>query len=182
MSLEEFDDENQTKELVYAITKDDAAKRITLVFRGTDTSLAFRTNWSANLDSAKVKGAIPESLKKLVPSMKEMKFHSGFYDYVFNKTADQNDNPDIRKYDQILEDVKAQLKKHRGYKLYVTGHSLGAALSTLVSFYLSCEPDEDIPKPVMNINFASPRLADVNVLRASEALERAGKLRIFRVT
>ena len=179
--MEEFDDRHQTEELVYGVAKDDAEKRIILVFRGTDNALAFGTNWSTNLSAVKVNGDIPPSLKELVPNMKKMRFHSGFYNYVFDQTVCDQDHHEVRKYDQILEDVKTLLKQNPGYKLYVTGHSLGAALSTLVSFYLSCEPDEDIPKPVMNVNFASPRLGDANVFLASEALERAGKLRILRV-
>ena len=45
LSLEEFDDKHQNHELVYAVSKDDINKRITLVFRGSDNELAFRNNW-----------------------------------------------------------------------------------------------------------------------------------------
>jgi len=56
------------------------------------------------------------------------------------------------------------LEANPSHKLYVTGHSLGAALSTVVSFKLSCE--ESIQKPVMCINFASPRVGDAAFLEA----------------
>ena len=80
-----------------------------------------------------------------------------------------------------MEDIKPLLKANPGYKLYVTGHSLGAALSTIVSFYLATEDDEVIPKPVTCINFASPRVGDHSFLEASTALESTGKLRFLRI-
>ena len=181
MTLEKFDDTHQRHELVYAITKDEVNRRITLVFRGTESKLAFRTNWSTNIHVSKVEGIIPPTLKQLNPHLKSIKFHSGFYNYVFAKTHDQSDDSHVHKYDEILNDLKDLFKKHPGFKLYVTGHSLGGALSTLVAFYLSCEPHEDIPKPVMNISYASPRLADSNTLEATRLLEESNKLRILRI-
>lgn len=74
--------------------------------------------------------------------------------------------------------MKALLLKNSGYKVYVTGHSLGAALSTIVAFYLSCDPD--IPKPVSNVNFASPRVGNKAFLKATQILERTSQLRILR--
>merc|ERR1712038_475 len=68
--------------------------------------------------------------------------------------------------------------KNPGFKVYVTGHSLGAALSTLAAFYLSCDPD--IPKPVSNINFASPRVGSESFLKATQLLEQKAQLRILR--
>ena len=62
----------------------------------------------------------------------------------------------------------ATLRTHRLSHLsnlrivYVTGHSLGAALATLAGFYLSCDPE--IPKPVSSISFASPRVGDASFL------------------
>jgi putative lipase involved disintegration of autophagic bodies len=69
-----------------------------------------------------------------------------------------------RKYDQILEDVMPLLEANPNHKLYITGHSLGAALSTVASFFLSCE--KGIQTPVTCINFASPRAGDKTFLSA----------------
>ena len=74
--------------------------------------------------------------------------------------------------------MKVLLFKNPGYKVYVTGHSLGAALSTIVAFYLSCDPD--IPKPVSNLNFASPRVGNKIFLKATQIMERTSQLRIVR--
>jgi hypothetical protein len=60
----------------------------------------------------------------------------------------------------------------------VTGHPLGAALSSLVAFYLACE--DDIPKPVTCLNFASPRIGDSGFRDAVRWLEPRKMLRMLR--
>jgi hypothetical protein len=100
-------------------------------------------------------------------------------DYIFGTTATDSDAPDKRKYDEILEDIKPLLEANPGYKLYVTGHSLGAALSSVVAFYLAC--DDSIPKPVTCLNYASPRVGDSFYLQASTHLEKTKQLRFLRV-
>lgn len=89
------------------------------------------------------------------------------------------DAPDKRKYDEILEDIKPLLKANPDYKLYVTGHSLGGALASIVAFYLACE--EDIQLPVTCISFASPRVGDYGFRKATNMLEQAKRLRVLRV-
>jgi hypothetical protein len=181
LTVEEYDDRHQTNELVYGITKDDIHKRITLVFRGTDNALAFTTNWITNLYTSKCQGIVPDAVQAALPggASSRIWFHSGYYNYVFSLTLDEKDDVGWRKYDEILKDVQRVLRDHPKYKLYVTGHSLGAALATLVSFYLTCEPD--IPKPITCINFASPRIGDGHFLKAVRALEEQGWLRMLRV-
>lgn len=62
---------------------------------------------------------------------------------------------------------------------YVTGHSLGGALSTIVGVFLACDPE--IPKPVSVVNFASPRVGGRHFLHAAKWLERKRWLRVLRV-
>jgi hypothetical protein len=100
-------------------------------------------------------------------------------DYMNNETVTEDDAPGTTKKDQILKAVRDLLAKYPGYKVYVTGHSLGAALSTIAAYYLSVE--DDIPKPVTCLNFASPRVGDRNFLQAIEHLEKYRKLRHLRV-
>jgi len=102
-------------------------------------------------------------------------------DYIFDKTVTTDDSPDKRKYDEILEDIKPLLNANPGYKLYVTGHSLGGALSSVVAFYLACEDDDIIPKPVTCLNFAAPRVADYGFCQATNALEQSKRLRMCRI-
>jgi predicted lipase len=177
LTVVEFDDKHQQNEMVYGVTKDDVHKRITLVFRGTENQLAFSSNWSTNAYIFKEKAIVPEAVKAAAPG--GIWLHNGFYNYVFNKTKDTTDQTEFRKYDEVLEDVKSLMADHPGYKLYVTGHSLGAALASLVAFYLACE--DDIPKPVTCLNFASPRIGDPGFRDAVRSLEERKMLRMLRV-
>lgn len=78
ITLAEFDDKHQDKEMVYGVTKDDINKRITLCFRGTDNVLAMNTNWSTNLNFYKERADVPEVVRDKV-SGDAIWFHSGFY-------------------------------------------------------------------------------------------------------
>lgn len=74
LTLVEFDDHHQDKEMVYAVAKDDVNKRITLAFRGTDTELAMMNNWLTNFSFSKVEADLPDAVKD-----KPIWFHGGFY-------------------------------------------------------------------------------------------------------
>lgn len=176
LTIEEFDDKYQNVEPVYGLCKDVVNRRITVVFRGSDT-LAFWSNWKSNVSIAKKRGIIPESLKNSLED-DNLCFHSGFYNYLFNKTKDETDDEETTKYDQIYNDLKAMLAKNPGFKVYVTGHSLGGALSTILAFYLSCDPD--IPKPVSIVSFGAPRVGNMVFLKATQMLEKTSQLRILR--
>ncbi len=77
LTLEEFDDKFQTVEPVYGLCRDAVHKRITVVFRGSDT-LAFWSNWRSNAQIIKTKGIIPESIANKLED-DDLSFHSGFY-------------------------------------------------------------------------------------------------------
>jgi len=177
LTLQYFDDVFQKQELVFAITKDDTNKRIVVIFRGTENALAAKTNWLTNVSLLKKAVETPELVKEALPKGK-IHFHTGFYNYIFSTTADDSDEATERKYDVIIKEVKTLLKENPGYKLYVTGHSLGAAVSTVFAFYATCE--DDIPKPVTCINFASPRNGDSNFRKVIEWLEEKRMLRLLR--
>lgn len=178
LTLREYDDKHQQHELVYAVAVDDINKRVTLVFRGTDNDLTFFSDWSTNMHMSKTAVPLPDSLKGKVV-FDSVELHSGFYNYLFNKTFDDSDDPERKKYDEIMADVKPLLAANPSYKLYVTGHSLGGALSGMTSFFLAC--DDSIPKPVTCLNFASPRIGDSKYLQAVQVLERGHQLRFCRV-
>mmetsp|Transcript_909 Transcript_909/g.2576 ORF Transcript_909/g.2576 Transcript_909/m.2576 type:complete len:446 (+) Transcript_909:245-1582(+) len=200
LTLEEYDDRHQKHELVYGITRDDINKRITVVFRGTDNELSFGTNWTTNMHVMKRKVSTKSNSSKIASHTLSgevqkaapggLWFHRGFYNYLFQPTMDEGDGEAWRKYDEILQDLLVVFRqcKESGleepsnpYKIYVTGHSLGAALSTMFSFFLANEPDDTVPKPITCIHFASPRIGDSKVRDATHALEQNGKLRILRV-
>jgi hypothetical protein len=75
LTLVEFDDKHQKEEMVYGVAKNDADKRITLVFRGTDNDLAMRNNWLTNAYVSKTRAT---NLAGVVKD-KEIWFHKGFY-------------------------------------------------------------------------------------------------------
>jgi len=75
----------------------------------------------------------------------------------------------------------------RTYKLYATGHSLGGALATLFSFYVSAyslqegKDESLIPAPISCISIASPRVGEGSFQASFELLERKRKLRHLRI-
>jgi len=136
LTLQDFSDKYQRHEMVYGITKDDINKRISVVFRGTENKLALKNNWLSNANIRKVKAELPKVLDEVVS---KIYLHTGFYKYIFSKTMDEKDDPSNRKYDVIMKECKILLEENPGYKLYVTGHSLGAALSSIFAFYAACD-------------------------------------------
>ena len=177
-TIEEFEDRFQSSELVYSVIKDAYHERITLIFRGTENTLgAGGTNWMSNLNINVEEAKLPEVLKGNIEG-ETIGIHEGYHDYLFANTTDTRDVETFTKYDQIKEDVLGLVKKYPGYKLYVTGHSLGAALSTIAAFFLACE--DNIPKPVTCINFASPRVGTRSFLSACQYLEKTCQLRVVR--
>merc|ERR1711862_471759 len=79
----------------------------------------------------------------------------------------------------VLGDLKSILANNPGYKVYLTGHSLGAALSSIVAFYFALDPE--LPKPISCINFASPRVGGMDVFKGVHHLEKTKQLRVLRV-
>jgi pimeloyl-ACP methyl ester carboxylesterase len=108
--------------------------------------------------------------------------------YMNKPTEDPTDRVGRTKKEQVLSAVKDVLRDHPKYRIYVTGHSMGAALATLTAYYLATDVDDFaktgrrsiIPKPITCINFASPRIGDGTFLDAIQVLERSGMLRICR--
>lgn len=118
LTVEEYDDRHQKHDLVYGITKDDVNKRLTLVFRGTENELAFRSNWLSNVAFLKKEYDLPPVLEEN-EVVESLRLHSGFGKYIFDYTFDDDDPVTWRKYDEILEDVKLLFQEYPDYKLYV---------------------------------------------------------------
>ena len=70
------------------------------------------------------------------------------------------------KFDQILEHLYDLLAKFPDYNIYVTGHSLGGALSTLLAFTLASLEDSRVNKPITCLTIASPRVGNLDLRRA----------------
>jgi hypothetical protein len=114
-----------------------------------------------------------------------IRVHQGFLGYLFadrgldDKADDDKDNDSM--YTNIrLNLVRLLDQKHTTTNsLYVTGHSLGGALSTLASFFLAC--DKEINNRSVDwtgvkcISFASPIVGNVSFQRAFEVLQAKEK-------
>src|SRR5210317_2196900 len=105
-------------------------QRITVVFRGSESML----DWYYDLMIFKQK------LKD------DIYVHSGFYTQLTTNSV----------YDELVESIKYILKDHPDFEIYVTGHSLGGALSTLFGYMLA----NSIENNVNVISFASPRVGN----------------------
>mmetsp|Transcript_28395 Transcript_28395/g.44153 ORF Transcript_28395/g.44153 Transcript_28395/m.44153 type:complete len:440 (+) Transcript_28395:163-1482(+) len=173
--LEAFGDELSLEELVYAVTVNPKRKRITVAFRGSVTNKDWMTDAMITLKT------IPNPAAKYKDQPKTISIHNGFHDYLLGTKPGDGGKEIGSKCDEIMTVVIKLLLKHPGFQLYITGHSLGGALSTLFSFYAAASDNPNIKKPVKCVSIASPKVGSMSFFKAFQALEREGKLRHLRV-
>ena len=108
-----------------------------------------------------------------------------YLEYLFGDTLDEDG---MNKYQQVI-DVLQQVykkKKFKNYALYITGHSLGGALSQLLAYTIAGRLDKDFdkfgPKRIIAITYASPRVGNKKYQAEFTNFEIEGKLRHIRVT
>lgn len=167
--LQVFDSVDEYNDCVYGIFKDTSKKRIIITFRGSHT---FK-DWLMNFSAQMVKIRVPKLLRE---NFKSVHGHRGFYEYLFK----DGNHDGSHTYDKILDDIKPFVEK--GYKIYVTGHSLGAALSTMLAFKLAGSSKAWIPKPITCISVESPFVAGATLKDAFKQLEQDGLIRHLRIT
>lgn len=70
----------------------------------------------------------------------------------------------MSKFEEIFAQLLDVMKKpqYEGYNLYIAGHSLGGALSTVFSYFVTSKKLEEVKSPVTNISIASPYCGDSN--------------------
>lgn len=130
-----FDEETNTQGFVAIRHPSDSAAGLAVVaFRGTKETIDWWTNLDAKM--VPVHGRTADSKNEVVG-----KVHRGFNDAVLS----------------VLPQVEEHLKGHEDLPVYVTGHSLGGALATLATWYLSGE------KLVACYTFGAPRVGDSNL-------------------
>jgi len=171
----------QSVACVYGLVKDTINKRIIVTFRGSSGSFQTTRDWQTNLNARAESMRTPKKIKDTMKGVlqKRVLVHKGFYDYLF----DNNRMDGKQRYDMIIDDIEAAMNGEEGYSVYITGHSLGAALATMFSFKLAGagKKRDTIPRPITCITWAAPLSGTSGYRTAFENLERSGFLRCLRV-
>ena len=122
-------------DLQVGITVSEKNKRIVTVFRGSES----KSDWMYDFMVYK---------SRMYPETHDDCYvHTGFL-----KQLHTNDV-----YLKILKTITEQLQEHPDYEVFVTGHSLGAALATLCGFEFAHNLGES---KVTVVSFASPRVGN----------------------
>jgi len=161
------------KDLIYAISVDDLQKRVMVVFRGAITT----TDWKTTLQGRFQK--IPNPIEDDYEDKNDvLRVYSGFYNYLFRKRKDTG----TTKYDEIANLVHKYGMDRIGpdYNLFVTGHSLGGALTHLFCFFASMDERFTKNGPVRAIAFASPYMGGHSWGDAVRHQERTKKLQLVQ--
>eukprot|EP00588_Corethron_pennatum_P011440 CAMPEP_0194272262 /NCGR_PEP_ID=MMETSP0169-20130528/5874_1 /TAXON_ID=218684 /ORGANISM="Corethron pennatum, Strain L29A3" /LENGTH=397 /DNA_ID=CAMNT_0039014877 /DNA_START=203 /DNA_END=1396 /DNA_ORIENTATION=+ len=174
--LLDLDDENTLEGgLVYGIFSSRLKRSGCVVFRGTVGGTDFPTN--ANF----VHNDQVFTYKSC--NFPGVKVHSGFASYLFDKNGEGQS-----KYDRIIgclkyfyETIPDDLKDD--YKLYVTGHSLGGALSSLFAFAAAHgEKDHPVFQKIRVVTFGSPVVGNMEYNKAFQNCERSGRISLLRIS
>jgi predicted lipase len=162
-------------ELTYGITVHHELQRIAVVFRGS-TAL---NDWIMNVQVDDTDFDLPGPNAKTRSNYGRV--HEGFYKYLFGVTKPGRDGRTISKAEEIMGKLQALFKTYPDYKLWVTGHSLGGALSTMFAFRAAMDAGVR-NKPVMNVSFASPFVGDHVFKDKFQNLEKTGMIRHLRIS
>ena len=130
---------NEQTDLQVGITVSDSNKRISVVFRGSES----KSDWYYDLSLFKVQ------------LHDDVYVHGGFHKQLHNENM----------YENINNELMNALTECPDYEIYVTGHSLGGALATLYGYELS----KVISNNVTVVSFASPRVGNTPFRREYDA-------------
>lgn len=168
-------------EIVWAIVVSETEKKITVVFRGSVNLGDWWSNVQCNMTDFKLPGFTSSNNKDDRKTFGRV--HEGFYKYLFEVTKAGANGSTKSKGEEIIGMLKGDFfdkAKYKDYSLYVTGHSLGAALSTMFAFRAAAF--NEFKKPVMNVSFASPYVGNQTFRNNFEDLERKRKIQHLRIS
>jgi len=161
------------QELTYAISVDALQRRVMVVFRGAITQQDWKSAF--NFHFCKIRNPIEDDYDG---KKKTLQAFSGLYIYLFRKRKDTG----TTKYDEIANMVHKYGVDRIGddYKLFVTGHSLGGALTHFFAFFASADERFTKNGPVKAIAFASPYIGGHSFADAIRHQERMHRLQMIQ--
>ena len=131
----------------YVATKDNY---VVVAFRGTqsDNKIEFAENVVTDLKARRIKMDFIDDSVRYADVYQEIKVHKGFHN----------------EYEAMRDTLFKYVNRHPGKELYVTGHSLGAALGILCSFDFSVHSGRE----VTGYFSGSPRVGGADFRKAFE--------------
>ena len=121
----------ENTDVQYCISTNSIQKRTCIVVRGSNSL----TDWLYNIQHK-------QSIIK-----NEIRVHSGYLKLLFTDNL----------YHRIYEQINTLVRQYPENDIFLTGHSSGGALGTLLGYFLS----KDMPRKQINIvSFASPRVGN----------------------
>lgn len=168
-----LNDWNSQHECTYGIAVDKEKKQVFVSFRGCFTKTDWKHTWDWNFLSTS------NPIKEDYPGRsKSIKLHGGFHKYLFRARKDTG----TTKYDEICTKIAHYCERvGAGVQIIFTGHSLGAALSTIVSFYASTDARFTRYGAIQSVNFGGPWVGGYKFADAVRYQESVGKLLIARI-
>lgn len=168
---------NFSSEVVYAIVVSEKNKTISVVFRGSVNSADWVSNLQVNSTKCYFPGfTTPEAEKN--PKEFYGLVHEGFYEYLCGETKAGWDGSTKSKAEEIMGHLTHLVNENPGFNVYITGHSLGGALSTLMSMRAASK--FELKTTVINVSFASPFVGDQQFRDKFYELEQEGKIKHLR--
>jgi hypothetical protein len=162
-------------ECTYGITLNHELERATVVFRGSIALIDFVTD--VRFDDTGFDLPTADDPAKT----NHGRVHEGFYYSLYGATKLGVEGNNLCQSQKILGKLQKLFIKYPDYTLWVTGHSLGAAQSSLFAFQAAMHVG--IPnRPVMNVSFASPFVGDDTFQKEFQDLESKGLIRYLRVS
>jgi len=172
--------------LVHGLILNKKQKCFCVVFRGTvgnkfDGFLELGTAWQNNFNyELSDDGKYGEGAR----------IHKGFGDYLFGKRGCDGENHTYLY--RIIASVNNAFKKYSedssDYKLYITGHSLGGGLASLLGFHIARLKEMNdksvqyLPMKIKVVTFAAPMAGNKEHNVQYKRLEETGFLRHLRIT
>lgn len=162
---------------MHAIVLNGARKRVSVVFRGSVTQKDFLQD--AKCAQRKMDNPVVNLAGKKELHPENIGIHTGFYEYLFHVNKETGKT----RLEQILADVVESLRSNPGFELYCSGHSLGAALSTLFGFFAAANEEimSLLDGPVRIYSIASPYVGNWKFKMAFQELERQKRIQHLRI-